>query len=157
MGEDARNNTRNTRSDSPSLLSQHFTLILHATWDHWAGEGILWLFRSGQFYWLNACFYRETSTINIYLLTLSTSTVDLGDKILFIVCYHARTKSPAIARLYCVNCLVIFQWCANWELIGLCLDPQTEGGERAGTGRIQLCRVKRINGEICTAPTATGR
>ena len=30
-GEDARNNTHNTTSDSPSVLSQHFTLIFHAT------------------------------------------------------------------------------------------------------------------------------
>lgn len=43
-------------------------------------------------------------------------------------------KVQQIAKLDCVNCFVIFSRCANCEIIGLCLDPET-GGWRAETAR----------------------
>ena len=44
-------------------------------------------------------------------------------------------KIQETAKLNCVNSYVIFPRCANCEVIGLCLDPETEGGERAETAR----------------------
>lgn len=74
--------------------------------------------------------HRSQEVKNIHLL--SRLTVPWSSHLSF-TSYIKKIQETA--KLNCVNSYVIFPRCANCEVIGLCLDPETEGGERAETAR----------------------